>query len=217
MDSRLPVSDIDEVLDVDAIDVLQTSSLASEAWPEDVALKASGLFLSHVLENHRLNSLLWNEEDKARRSNVPDSDIAANKRAIDGYNQRRNDAIEAIDDVILNVMAMEAAPPTDEAWVNSETAGSIIDRLSIGSLKIHHMGLQCQRRDVSDAHREQCLEKLKNLQAQRAHLSSCLRSLLSGMLLGRCTYRVYRQFKMYNDPKLNPYLYGATSAPIKEA
>jgi hypothetical protein len=25
---------------------------------------------------------------------------------------------------------------------------------------------------------------------------------------GRAFFKVYRQFKMYNDPSLNPYLYG---------
>src|SRR4030066_1712910 len=51
--------------------------------------------------NHRFNNLLWAEEDLARRKNVPDSEIAKNKRAIDRYNQQRNDAIERIDDLLL--------------------------------------------------------------------------------------------------------------------
>ncbi len=29
---------------------------------------------------------------------------------------------------------------------------------------------------------------------------------------GAAYFKVYRQFKMYNDPSLNPYLYGASSA-----
>ena len=54
-----------------------------------------------IEDNHRHNRLLWDEEDLARRRNVPDSEIAANKRAIDGYNQKRNDAIERIDEQLL--------------------------------------------------------------------------------------------------------------------
>ena len=52
-----------------------------------------------IEDNHRCNCLLWDEEDLARRRQVPDAEIAANKRAIDGHNQKRNDAIERIDEV----------------------------------------------------------------------------------------------------------------------
>lgn len=216
MDHQLPDNNQD-ILDVDLIDALQRRSLTSNGWPDDTVLETDGLFLNHVLDNHRLNTLLWNEEDKARRPNVPDHEIAANKRAIDGYNQRRNDAIEAMDDVILNFMALHAAPPKSDAWVNSETAGSLIDRISIGCLKIHHMALQCEREDAGEQHRQQCADKLRSLQAQRVHLLWCLRTLLDGMRSGHCTYRIYRQFKMYNDPRLNPCLYGAGVPPAGAA
>ena len=58
-----------------------------------------------VEDNHRFNCLLWDEEDLARRRNVADSEIAANKRAIDGYNQKRNDAIERIDELLLGLFS----------------------------------------------------------------------------------------------------------------
>lgn len=196
---------------LDEITALHSDTLSLDGWPREAELTVHGELLPKVLENHRLNSMLWLEEDQARRNNVSDSSIAANKRAIDRYNQGRNDAIEAIDEVILSIMEREGQPVSPEAWVNSETAGSLIDRLSIGSLKIHHMRIQCQRTDASADHVQRCTEKLAHLKAQHAHLSSCLRSLLAGMLEGSCTYRAHRQFKMYNDPSLNPYLYRASS------
>ena len=49
-----------------------------------------------VGNNHRFNSLLWDEEDLARRTRVSAEEIAGNKRAIDGYNQARNDATERV-------------------------------------------------------------------------------------------------------------------------
>ena len=51
--------------------------------------------------NHRFNCLLWAEEDLARRTQVVDAEIAANKRAIDRYNQARNDATERVDELLL--------------------------------------------------------------------------------------------------------------------
>jgi hypothetical protein len=158
-----------------------------------------------IERNHRHNCLLWDEEDLARRRDVPDSAIAANKRAIDGYNQQRNDAIEKIDEHILSRLASIA--PLPGAWHNSETAGSMIDRLSILSLKIHHMRHEAQRADAEAKHREVCGEKLARLQAQRDDLQRCLDTLLQAAAKGVAFYRIYRQFKMYNDPTLNPYLY----------
>jgi len=154
--------------------------------------------------------LLWEQEDQARRPDVPDSDIAANKRAIDRYNQARNDAIEALDELILAPMA--PCSPKPDAWMSSETAGSMIDRLSINSLKIHHMRLQARRDDASPEHRLACQAKVERLRQQRNDLRYCLQQLLNGMREGRCFFKSYRQFKMYNDPALNPYLY-ARAAP----
>ena len=158
-----------------------------------------------IATNHRSNILLWGEEDQARRTDVPAASIAANKRAIDGYNQRRNDATERIDEALLASLAGVA--PRSDAWHNSETAGSIVDRLSILALKIHHMRAQTLRDDASDEHVRQCREKLARLSLQRDDLAHCFDTLLACAAAGRAFWRVYRQFKMYNDPTLNPYLY----------
>ena len=160
---------------------------------------------SAVRTNHSCNRLLWDEEDQARRTDVADAAIATNKRAIDGYNQRRNDAIERIDEALLARLA--GVTPGPDAWHNSETAGSMIDRLSILALKIHHMRAQAERTDAAPQHVAACAGKLARLSAQREDLARCLDTLLTRAAEGRAFWRIYRQFKMYNDPALNPYLY----------
>jgi hypothetical protein len=84
----------------------------------------------------------------------------------------------------------------------------MIDRLSILALKIHHMRAQAQRHEAGADHMHACACKLERLVAQRQDLMSCLDSLLLDARAGRAFFKVYRQFKMYNDPSLNPYLYG---------
>jgi hypothetical protein len=159
-----------------------------------------------IAENHRMNGLLWKEEDLARRRQVADAEIAANKRAIDGYNQKRNDAIERIDEVLLSTLAAIALK--ENSRLHSETPGAMIDRLSILSLKIHHMRLQTERSDVDRAHLDDCRAKLARLSEQRSDLAACLDRLLEEAERGETRFKVYRQFKMYNDPALNPALYG---------
>ena len=76
---------------------------------EDAAPPRIGLWQA-IEDNHRYNCLLWDEEDLARRRNVPDAEIAGNKRAIDGYNQKRNDAIERIDEQLAAISFRNADP-----------------------------------------------------------------------------------------------------------
>lgn len=173
----------------------------ASAW-QPIALDALWLAIE---ENHFQNCQLWAQEDLARRTHVAESEIAANKRAIDLHNQKRNDAIERIDEQILE--RLKPVRSKSDARMNSETAGSMIDRLSIAALKIHHMRMQTERTDVDRNHIETSRAKLRRLVEQRTDLASCLDRLLREAGTGDAYFKVYRQFKMYNDPALNPALY----------
>jgi hypothetical protein len=83
----------------------------------------------------------------------------------------------------------------------AETVGSLADKISIFGLKIYHMREQADRADATDAFRAECREKLAVLEAQRADLAREISRLVADMAAGRVEPKVYRQFKMYNDPK----------------
>lgn len=191
-------------LTANAISAFHDSTFTLTEWAKDANNQHTEGSWQWIEANHRYNALLWAEEDLARRKDVPDAAIAANKRAIDGYNQKRNDAIERIDEALLARLASIA--PAPDAWHNSETAGAMIDRLSILALRLHAMRAETQRGDASAEHRATCVGKLERLRVQRADLQRCLDTLLARATEGRAFWRVYRQFKMYNDPALNPYL-----------
>ncbi len=160
-----------------------------------------------IIANHRFNSQLWDEEDLARRTKASDADIAANKRAIDKFNQARNDAVERIDEILL--VDLNIADPRSvakNAVLHSETAGAMIDRLSIMALKIRAMKKQIERTDVDADHIESSKTKLAQLLQQRADLAENCEKLLHNCAEGSCYFKVYRQFKMYNDPRYNPVL-----------
>jgi hypothetical protein len=82
----------------------------------------------------------------------------------------------------------------------AETVGWLADKLSIMELKIYHMREQAERTDASEEFRRQCSEKLSVLRMQRDDLAAELGTLLRDIASGRVVPKVYRQFKMYNDP-----------------
>ncbi len=175
-------------------------------------MPADGHLMAAIADNHRCNRLLWQTEDQARRRDVPAEAIVRCKRNIDRYNQQRNDAVERIDEALL--LQLNGAARRPNARQHSETAGAIIDRLSILSLKIFHMRQQTERRDADAAHLSGCSAKLQCLHAQRSDLRDCLAQLLNDIRHGDAYFKPYRQFKMYNDPRLNPWLTaGAQTLP----
>ncbi len=166
-------------------------------------------FLHLVCEQHLQNYLLWHEEDKARDSLASDAEIAAVKRRIDQLNQRRNDLIEQLDLWILHELEEAAITWQTHVPLNTETPGSAIDRLSILSLRIYHMAEQAERTDADPHHRARAKSRLCVLNQQQTDLQGALTTFLQELFSGRRRFKLYRQMKMYNDPTLNPYLYGA--------
>ena len=83
----------------------------------------------------------------------------------------------------------------------AETVGWLADKISIMELKIYHMREQTEREDATPEFRERCAERLSVLQLQRDDLAGELAGLLRDLASGRVVPRLYRQFKMYNDPQ----------------
>ena len=193
---------VTKIIDVPAILKLQLDAIIN--WKASgVVLKATG-FLGLVERNHAFNYQLWHAEDKARREDKGYEFVYHAKRAIDGFNQQRNDCMEAMDDWLTQVL--QPASP-EHCPVHSETPGMMIDRLSILALKYYHMAEQVKREDVDAAHRDACAGKLEIIKAQKQRLGHCLEALLQETKQDGRTFLTYHQCKMYNDPTLNPELF----------
>ena len=155
---------------------------------------------------HHANFELWHYEDSARDVHSGDAGIAAAKRAIDLVNQKRNDQIEACDELLLKELTTRDLPDA-KAELHSETPGMMLDRLSILSLKMYHTREEIERIPSPPGHRERNLRRLAILENQRNDLAGCLERLWQRVSNGEMRFQVYRQLKMYNDPDLNPVMY----------
>jgi len=162
-----------------------------------------------VLAQHLANYRLWHVEDDARARDVGPEVIARCKRDIDRLNQQRNDLMEQVDACLVSLL-LPLLPARLPERINTETLGSALDRLSILSLKIFHMDEQTRRADAGPEHQAACQDKVAVLRRQRADLLAAAQDLVDEYGRGEKRPVVYRQFKMYNDPRLNPRLYGAS-------
>ncbi len=190
---------------IDVDDILRIQNLNIAEWHQNLETSQNELPWKFIEENNQYNFLLWHQEDIARIKDIEPEKIVDAKRNIDRYNQLRNNAIEKIDEWILNFLM--ALPDQIDQPMHSETPGMMIDRLSIMTLKRYHMFEETIRTDVSEDHIRVCKKKVEVLDEQITDLANCLRSVLSLLQGGKLKFKVYRQFKMYNDPNLNPELY----------
>jgi hypothetical protein len=193
-------------------DVYEITSLHAEMvdrWHNEPIYNSCTGFLHAVCEQHACNFRLWHHEDLARSPDADDSTIANVKRAIDRENQMRNDRIEVLDHLILAELARRQIDLAVDAPLNTETPGSTIDRLSILALRIYHLGEELRRPGASEEHRAKVAKRLAICHEQHEDLSGALGELFDDLGAGRKRMKLYRQFKMYNDPTLNPYLYQA--------
>ncbi|MBM3442037.1 MAG: DUF4254 domain-containing protein [Bacteroidetes bacterium] len=163
--------------------------------------------MEHLLyQKNYIDTVQWHMEDVVRDPQILPEMALLLKRRIDRSNQDRTDLVEKIDDYLCEHFSQVTVPA--HARLNTESPAWAIDRLSILILKIYHMQEEVRRVDVGEDHIRLCAFKLDILQEQLKDLSISIDELLDDIQAGVKRMKVYRQMKMYNDPSLNPVLYG---------
>jgi hypothetical protein len=195
-----------------AIEVARLHDSSIALWHDDpsAVTPASHPFYAKVLDQNRANFDLWHTEDRARDPSASDREIADVKRAIDRLNQYRNDLAEQCDAMLLEALR-PAGLPNPDVELNSESPGLMIDRLSILALKLYHTQEEVARPNAPSGHAERNRARLAVLVEQRSDLASCLDRFWAQVLSGTRRFKIYRQLKMYNDPSLNPSVYGKSA------
>lgn len=178
---------------------------------DDVDHPCNNPYEEHTIEGYLykkewIDTVQWHLEDLIRDPNIDLAAALALKRRIDKSNQDRTDLVEMIDEYYWQLF--QQVKPQPKATLNTESPAWAIDRLSILQLKIYHMKVEVARANVSEAHKAKCQAKLEVLLEQNTDLSTAISQLLEAYQRGEKVMKVYKQMKMYNDPALNPVLYG---------
>ena len=160
----------------------------------------------YLYEKAWIDTVQWHLEDLIRDPGIDPKEALRLKRRIDQSNQDRTDIVEMIDSYYL--LLFQHVEPLPDATLNTESPAWALDRLSILQLKIHHMKAEVERNDVSEVHKTKCQAKLDVLMEQNTDLCTAIDQLMECYKNGEKVMKVYKQMKMYNDPNLNPVLYG---------
>ena len=153
-----------------------------------------------------IDTVQWHLEDIIRDPDIDPVKALEIKRRIDLSNKKRTDLVEMIDSYFYE--KYQHVVYSENATFNTESPAWAIDRLSILALKIYHMQQETLREEINKEHRESCRRKLAILLEQQQDLSLAIDRLLEDIESGQKYMKIYLQMKMYNDPELNPVLYG---------
>ncbi len=167
-----------------------------------------------LYKKSHIDNIQWDLEDLIRDPQIQPEAALKLKRRIDVSNQERTDMVEQLDDYFLE--RYKAVRPKPGARLNTESIAWALDRLSILALKLYHMGVQADRTDAPEAHINKCQRKLSVLQIQKKDLIQAIGELMEDIEQGVRIMKVYRQMKMYNDPNLNPVLYGKKGKQVSQ-
>jgi hypothetical protein len=91
----------------------------------------------------------------------------------------------------------------------AETLGSLIDKICIAELKIFHIQEQIDRSELAEELRQLSRDRLAIMKRQRDDLAEEFDQFAAAWREGRWVPKVYRQFKMYNDPRFQMKTRGA--------
>ncbi len=183
----------------------------TDLWHDTAPIKPKDISSPQGLTQwvHYKNFVMWHLEEYVRENKRSEKEIVEAEKNIDVHNVKRLAAIEQIDIWIDNVLQSAGVVPNGDAGVNSETPGSIVDRMSILVLKIFHMQDHLSSDSLSETDRKNLSLRMRILEEQRDDLSRAMDQLLLDLRMAKKRHKVYRQFKIYNDPSFHPEVYSS--------
>ncbi|GAA3376650.1 hypothetical protein GCM10020367_49170 [Streptomyces sannanensis] len=146
-----------------------------------------------VTRLHTVNGRLWDTEDRVRGALLSAAQVADCKREIDQLNAERNALAERADEVLGSLAdAGRAGAP-----LHTETLASVVDRLSVLTLRIWHSERAAARDELAR-------RRVPALHGQREELCAALDALVSDVVAGRRRLPVPARFKLYGRDDAAP-------------
>ncbi|WP_405832926.1 DUF4254 domain-containing protein [Streptomyces sp. NBC_01176] len=142
---------------------------------------------------HTVNGRLWDTEDRVRGTLLSAAQVADCNREIDQLNAERNMLAERADEVLGTLADAGCA----DAPLHTETLASVVDRLSVLTLRIWHSEQTASRDELAR-------RRVPALHGQREELRAALDSLVTDVVAGRRRLPVPARFKLYGRDDVAP-------------
>jgi hypothetical protein len=156
------------------------------------ASESSGAPWAYLVALYQTNQSLWKAEDAAHAAGIADETLASLKRQIDSLNLRRNELIEAIDQIFRKMLCAgsnSSAPPLHDS------PGLILDRLSIESLRAMVLRENAKYAGSANGSRD-----LLAIEQEMDALVERLREIITAVISGRRTLRQTPRVKIHRAP-----------------
>ncbi|MFA4849961.1 MAG: DUF4254 domain-containing protein [Methanoregula sp.] len=140
---------------------------------------------------HYSNFELWNCEAAIRRNDISTSFFIHLKKRIDQTNLFRTSCIERIDSISFDLFKLCECNDWDSCYVNSETLGQLVDKLSILTLKIYSRD---KYNKIDPA--------VNTLKRQRDYILVCYNRYINELSEGKGYMMRYCQFKKYEKSEI---------------
>lgn len=159
-------------------------------------------FQDFAIRIHYCNFFQWDREKKVRSKEISPNTIARLKREIDNSNMERNKLIENLDVFCVSQLNIVEKDDWSDLFLNSETLGQLVDRISILILKIFFTECHTKRSDVDIKLRNICSQRVSELRLQLEYVSTCYNRFIFHLRNGTGYILAYKQFKFYEDRDL---------------
>lgn len=157
---------------------------------ENLSVKDRERFSTALAGLHQTNSELWDAEDEARDHSVSPEILGETKRRIDRLNYRRNQLIDRIDEALIALGA--AGFSCSAAPIHTETFGSVLDRLSVLTLRMFHT-------EQTDG---DCGDRMPQLRSQMRQLNDAVDGLAAEVVEGRRRVPRSPKLKLYGKRRI---------------
>ena len=149
---------------------------------------------------HDSNRFQWERETEIRKRPAERGAVRI-KRAIDDSNHRRMGPVERLDAICAQRIALDRMEAI-EGYVNSETIGQLVDRLSILSVKLAFARASTAEGCAGDpASHPRYRDHVRELERQWAYVATCYDRFLAHLRGGTGSMLVSRQLKFSTDAR----------------
>lgn len=156
-----------------------------------------------VYECIETNKKLWDLEDLARMHELGNDSVANAKKEIDKTNHKRNHIMRDIDAILNEVLKNKEGEDIEKMY--SESPGTVIDRISILSIKKHMIEKFVDLIENEESKKEY----QKNIEILEDRINSLIKFLdiyFKKIESNKKFFKINEPIKVYNDERVKKYI-----------